>query len=518
MPNSRVWLLFGALVPIVAAVSVFFATAASGVPFAYDEADYMYAGTRGVTANFLDRDAIPFSEYVRKGVELVRHPEERASISRFVRSSGDLSFYRHYHGPVYAYWLALWHAFGARSEVTYRASGIPLHALAALALFWLFLMTFPEYPPEIAFFAALLFVMNRTALLAATFITQHVIFEVLSLFTLFAVALFFRTGELRWWYLTAVLAAAEFATVEIAVVLMTALLLSLVLLRWKDGIGRLAGLVARGAAWFLLTLVVLWPKGLLQLNALKGYLYLAYMAIQRKTFSPISATELWVFRLKTYPLEFVLPFAAMLAGVWLIRRPKARPTLVPFVCYAVLFFLVTLKVTAPFTYYHASLMSTLAVVTGCVLGEIWRRAPATARMAIAALVVVPLVWLDAGFHREKILDREAPSLAADVLKYTRSYTAQADVRTVFLPFDLVPTMHYYLPNIPVTGYDTDWTNDRLAGESLQASPDLVLCRESTCMTLERLWPEGAVVHRAPVSRTPSGEPLNAIGLTDPGHH
>ena len=257
MRNSRAWLLFGALVPIVGAVSFFFAASTSGAPFPYDEADYMYAGTRGVTANFLDRDAIPFSEYVRKGVELVRHPEERASISRFVRSSGDLSFYRHYHGPVYAYWLALWHAFGARSEVTYRASGIPLHALAALALFWLFLMTFPEYPPEIAFFAALLFVMNRTALLAATFITQHVIFEVLSLFTLFAVALFFRTGELRWWYLTAVLAAAEFATVEIAVVLMTALLLSLVLLRWKDGIGRLAGLVARGAAWFLLTLVVL---------------------------------------------------------------------------------------------------------------------------------------------------------------------------------------------------------------------------------------------------------------------
>jgi hypothetical protein len=130
---------------------------------------------------------------------------------------------------------------------------------------------------------------------------------------------------------------------------------------------------------------------------------------------------------------------------------------------------------------------------------------------------VPLVWLDAGFHREKILDREAPSLAADVLKYTRSYTAQADVRTVFLPFDLVPTMHYYLPNIPVTGYDTDWSNDRLAGESLNASPDLVLCRESACRTLEHLWPEGAVVHRAPVSRPPGGEPLNAIGLTDPGH-
>jgi hypothetical protein len=39
MRNSRVWLLFGALVPIVAAVSLFFATSNVGVPFAYDEAD-----------------------------------------------------------------------------------------------------------------------------------------------------------------------------------------------------------------------------------------------------------------------------------------------------------------------------------------------------------------------------------------------------------------------------------------------------------------------------------------------
>jgi hypothetical protein len=345
-----------------------------------------------------------------------------------------------------------------------------------------------------------------------------VIFEVLSLATLFAVALFFRTGQRRWWYLTSVLAASEFATVEIAVVLIASLLLSLILLRWQDGVRALAGLVARGAVCFLLTLVAVWPKGLLQLNALKGYLYLAYMAIQRKTFSPISAAELWIFRLKTYPAEFILPFAALLVGVWLIRRPKARPTLVPFVCYGVMFFLVTLKVTAPFTYYHASLMSTLAVVTGCVLGEIWLRSPIPARVAIAVLVVAPLVWLDIGFYRERILDRQTPTLASAVLSFTTSYTAHADVRTVFLPFDLVPTMHYYRPNIPVTGYDTDWSGNRLASESLNASPDLVLCRESTCTTLEHLWPEGAVVSRGLVARLPGEEPVRAIGLTDPGHH
>lgn len=513
MRNSRVWLLFGALVPIVAAVSIFFATSTSSFPFGYDEADYMYAGTRGFTANFLDRDAIPFSEYVRKGLELARHPEERASVSKFVRSSGDLSFYRHYHGPVYAYWLALWHAFGVQSETTYRASGIPLHALAALALFWLFLATFPELPAEAAFLAALLFAMNRTALVAATIITQHIAFEFLSLLTLFAAALFFRTGNIRWWYLTAILSAAGFATVEIAAVSIAAILLSVLLLRWKDGFRAVAVLLARGAGCFLLTLLALWPKGLLELNALKGYLYLAYMAVLRKTFSPISAADLWIFKFKTYPLEFILPVAAMLVGIWLIRRPKERPGLVPFVCYGVLFFAVTLKITLPFTYYHASLMSTLAVVTGFVLGEIWLRTKAPVRIAVAVIVVASLVWLDTGFYQEQLRYRQTPSLAVDVL----SYTSRSRVRKLFLPFELVPTLHYYRPDLVTVGYDADWSGARLASESLDAAPDSVLCVGLACTPLEHLWPDGAVVVRDPVSRKSGAEPLYAIELVQPSH-
>lgn len=91
-------------------------------PFFYDEADYMYAGTRGFFSNYLDRLSIPLVQFVRKGLELARDRSQRANMSQFIRASGDITFYRHYHGPAYAYWIALCTKLGVRTASTYRAS------------------------------------------------------------------------------------------------------------------------------------------------------------------------------------------------------------------------------------------------------------------------------------------------------------------------------------------------------------------------------------------------------------
>lgn len=88
-------------------VVIAFWRTASPRPFFYDEADYMYAGTRGFLDNYLDRPSLSLPEFIRKGRELARDRSERANMSQYVRASGDITFYRHYHGPMYAYWIAL---------------------------------------------------------------------------------------------------------------------------------------------------------------------------------------------------------------------------------------------------------------------------------------------------------------------------------------------------------------------------------------------------------------------------
>src|SRR5262249_5027974 len=145
------------------------------------------------------------------------------------------------------------------------------------------------------------------ALVTAGVITQHVAFELLTILTLFALARFLRNRVRRGGDLTAALLGIAFATVEISVVLIGSALVGMAWFLRSGGLGTLSVLIARGAVWFAAALLLVWPMGFIHLNALKGYAYLAYIAIYRKTFNPIGPMDLWGFKLKAYPYEFILP-------------------------------------------------------------------------------------------------------------------------------------------------------------------------------------------------------------------
>src|SRR5258708_31263854 len=139
--HSRV-LWFGAVAVLTIIVCVAVARTTSAAPFGYDEADYMYAGRQGFAANYLDRGSIGMGAYIAQGFALLRDKSQRQSMSQLVRNSGDLDFYRHYHGPIYAYWIAAGQALGAQGEAAYRASGLILHALGTIVIFFMFLRVF----------------------------------------------------------------------------------------------------------------------------------------------------------------------------------------------------------------------------------------------------------------------------------------------------------------------------------------------------------------------------------------
>ena len=458
---------------------------------------------------FFDRRSISLPEYISKGLQLARDKTLRASMSQYVRSAGDISFYRHYHGPVYAYWIGLWDALGVRSESSFRATGLILHALGAIAIFWLFLRAFPDLPSAGAFVAALMFAMNRTALNTAVTITQHITFEFLAILTLFAMAMFGRTGDRRWWYATAALAGASFATVEISVVLISAIVLTLILCRWKEGWKALAALLGRGILCFLIAILVIWPAGIFKLNALKGYAYLAYMAVIRKTFSPISASELWGFKLRTYPYEFILPLLALVIALAVFRKLKYRAETAPFLIYAWLFFAVTLKVTLPYAYYHGSLLASAAVVTGVLFGELWSRSGAILHAGALAAVTLSFVAMDMNYYADAKREFSTPSATADVL----AHVSRIPIQKLYVPFFYVPALHYYRPEIVAVGYDTEWPARLLADEALQSAPDVVMCLESVCPQLEAVWGPATTPAREPVSKADSsGEMLYAEAL------
>ena len=480
LPCFLVFLLVAAAV-----ISAFWKTTDPALYY-YDEADYMYAATRGFFSNYLDRPSLSTADFVRRGIQLARDRTQRTNMSEFIRSSGDITFYRHYHGPVYAYWISLWQALGAESPKTFRASGLLIHLGAATLIFWMFRMVFAGYPAVAALAAALAFLMNRTALVSATVVTQHVMFTLLAGLTLFLMARFCRGLDRRYWYAAAAVLGLAFSTVETSFVLLAAILPVLLLVAYPLGWKQLLGLLLRGAGVFLAAILMVWPKGILQLGVLKGYLYLAYMAVSRKAFSPISPRELWAFKFRVYPLEFVIPALALIACTIWWRRLQHRREALPFLVYAWMFTAVTMVVTIPYTHYYGSLLLAGVVLTGVAFAELWMRR----NLAIRALASLALVATLTGMNVLHYRERDQPpqhDYRADMLAYL---ARDPDSPTVYVPFVLVPTIHFYRPQSVTVGYDTNWSGTALADALSQAGPNAeLLCVQPVCDSVRGRLPQ-----------------------------
>src|SRR5205085_3635148 len=142
--------------------------------------------------------------------------------------------------------------------------------------------------------------------------------------------------------------------------------------------------------------------------------------------------------------------------------------------------------TAPFTHYHVSLLMAAAVIVGVMFGELWRRGGLAIRAAAITAVVVPLIFLDTEYYREGRQADAVPSTAAGVLGHVQNTSTSG---TLLVPYVLVPTLHYYRPELTAIGYDSDWNLARLV-DTAQAHTGNVelLCAESVCRGVEELWP------------------------------
>jgi hypothetical protein len=478
------FLLGAVLVSLIVAVVVPFAGTVMPRPFGYDEADYVYAGTRGLAANFLDRPCMSLVEFIRVGMDATkerRADAHRDGLSRIVRASGDITFFRHYHGPMYAYWIGVNQLAGTTRPQAYRRSGLIIHAATTLMIFVLFRLLFPGFPGAAALAAATTFLLNRTALVTSTIITQHVLFTLFAVLALGLVGLYGRKRESRYWLLGMATVGLAFATVEIGVVLLGAVTLTFCALSWDLRWKELTGLYLKGLGIALAAFAAVWPMGVLQLNAAKGFGYLAYMAIFRKTFTPIGPQQLWAHKLTVYPLEFVIPLLALVVSGLLWKKLSCRREVLPFLVYAAAFFAVTCVITLPFTYYHESLLATLSVVVGAAWGEIWRRFPKPVGVAAGILLAVTIGGSAWQYYWEARETARQPSLIAAMVDFLDG-NAPARSQTLYVPYTLLPTLHYHHPDVKTVGYDETWKAGELAGQ-LRTPGQAVVCAASICSAI-----------------------------------
>jgi hypothetical protein len=472
-----------ALLALMAAVAIAFGRTAGNHPFAYDEADYMYAATRGLAANYLDNPSMSLVEFIRKGLELTNDPGQVRSMSDYVRGSGDITFYRHYHGPMYAYWLGLGKLAGLETPAAFRASGLAIHLAGAALVFWLTPLVFPAVPRIGAFVGAVVFLLNRTSVYTATAITQHVLFVTWTAVALFLMARFCRDFDRRYWYGSMAAVGLALATVETAAVLAAAVVVTFVIAARPLGIRTLLSLGGKGLLAMLAALLVVWPKGVLELGAVKGYLYLGYMAVGRKTLIPNTPLELWAGRFLTYPYEFAPLALALIAALLLWRTHPHRRELTPFFIYAGGFTFATMIVTIPFTHYYPSLMITLSVIAGVAFGQIWRRWGRVAAAASGAALAASLVWMVSAYYAEARLWQRTPPVTVGALEHISA--AGSEGKTWYIPALLTPTVHFHRPYAITIAYESFTPQSLADALTKQGDAAELLCAPQVCEAVRK---------------------------------
>lgn len=455
-------------------------------PYSYDSADYMYAGKRGFLDNYTDAGTLSLSEFISYGLELRRNPEKRSEVSRLARSREDIGLYRHYHGPMYAYWIAFWTQMGVFQEATYRNVGLIVHVATALIVTLAFWSLFPGWHPVAGLLTGLMYLFNRTALITSTEITQHFLFTFFAASLLWALGLFCRTLALRYWYLTMVLLALSLATVESAFMLALAIAFCLIYL-WKPicerwpALSQRVNILLKGVGLFLVVLFVVWPAGVYKLSVVRGYLYLAYAALERKSFSPLGPFQVWWMKFVASPWELGLGAIGLIAALIVWRKLEYRREAFPWLAYAVIFVVVTLKITIEFTHYRSTIALTMIFATGIAFAYFWTRFKTAIRSAAVAAICIPMLVTAGAFYEEREIAHGQSSPAADVLEYARSTGIANTGKTLYVPFFFVPTLHFYMPELSTAGYNPDWGYDRLAAAVRSpGAADVFLCLPQAC--------------------------------------
>jgi len=403
-------------------------------PYYYDEADYMFAASLGARANWTDRPSQSLADFVRVGLAEGRNPAKRAQLSNTARAGSDVNFYRHWHGPLYFYWLS----FIARLRLDERATrglSYVFPILTTLVLYFGSLWIFAE--TAAAILSAALFLWSYATVFTDE-IAPHQLFVLCSMAALILLMKWRATGNARCWYGSVIAAACAFCTLEVAFVLVVVLILCA---------GRIPS-IGKSIWTFLLTVAALWPAALAKLTFVKAYLFMAYLAVFRASaWGRTGLLETWRLRFAQSPVEWLLlSFAGML--YFRSLDSPTRKQLFPVVLYGGLMILALLRVNSETPRYMLPFLAAFQFAAGCTFAfaiRNWKPMPSSVAVTAILLAVLGETLFNVLAH--PVLP--SPRLA-DVLTTIRA--ANLDAKQLLAPRNDVPTIHYYFPRIATRGY------------------------------------------------------------------
>jgi hypothetical protein len=444
------------------------------LPFFYDEADYVYASHQGWFANWVDRPALNVIEFVRLGVGSGRDSSHRVDLSEYIRNSGDIHFYRHWHGPLFYQWLGfIGHWTSGEYELRLVSMLIP--AAGALVVYFGCLWVLPS-SPVIAILSAAFYTAGYSVI-GSPELAPHQLFVVVSLANLFCLAKFEASRAVKWWWWSCFWTAISFATLEVAFVnIGVALLIGW---RCRSDLRAVRRVWLRSLGLFLMVSLIVWPAGIFKLEPLRSYMFMAYLAVFRKgAWGTTTIPDAWLFRFLSEPVEWFLVLVALIVW-WFLPHKAERRVAFPFVAYGMTMLVVMFKVNALMPHYVLPYLAPLTVFAGITLGAGLKYLPKPAQPALAALLVLLVV---AGTHRYVATHVPAEtSRTLQILEATKSSALEG--KSLLAPQVDVSVLHYYFPQTKLVLYSDENGKRRALSER---RVDAILSDETEPVHIEYL--------------------------------
>jgi len=218
-----------------------------------------------------------------------------------------------------------------------------------------------------------------------------------------------------------------------------------------------AALEGKGANWhwsgksiglFAGSVLLLWPAAFLKLSFLKAYLFMAYLAVFRKSpWGHITFLDTWRLRFEQSPGEWLLLAIAVIL-CFRFCDSAMRRLLTPVLLFAGLMLIALLRVNTETPRYMLPFLPAMQLAAGFIFASTLKNANPLVRNASAAAICL-LLFLNTGAQIRAHPIRPAPRLAK-LLATLRNQDLTN--KKLLVPQDDLPMIHYYLPNILLSGY------------------------------------------------------------------
>ncbi len=417
-------------------------------PYSYDEADYMYAASLGFWANYTDTPSLPLTDFLKAGLAQRNQSGQRQELSQLIRRSNDMVFYRHWHGPLYQYLLIPVSRLPL-DERRVRSAMLAIPAASVITAYLGCLWLIPGTSGMLAGLLSGVLVLSSHAVVWPNELSPHQLFALCSLCFLCVLAKAVLSGREIHWYIASAIAGLAFCTMEIALVLM----LTFVIAAWFERQRLAAGWTFAGkcGAIFAATVLLAWPAAVLKLSFVKAYLFMGYLAVFRATaWGRVGFLDTWRTRFLDSPLEWTL---ILLSAILFIRscvrkREGWKTSFVyPLFLYSVLMIAATVRVWTRTPRYGLPFTPALDVFAGLTLAPSFLlRRPAG--FAALALLIVGLCCVTE--YKVSAQPRTLNPRPSAVLSYI--YQNQLAHKSLLVPQDDLPMIHYYFPNARLRGY------------------------------------------------------------------